>query len=63
METVHDLAGDLRAEIARRNLPVYVLAARVRLHPVRLGRMLRGRLTLTTEMATRIRSAIEQAEA
>lgn len=52
-------AADLRAELARRELPVYILAARVRLHPVRLGRILKGRLTLTPALAERIRSAIE----
>ncbi len=47
-------AADIRAEIARRNVPRYILAARVRVHPIRLGRLLNGRLTLTPELAQRI---------
>jgi plasmid maintenance system antidote protein VapI len=52
--------ADLRAEIARRDIPVYILAARLPMHPVRLGRLLRGRLTLTPEMAVRILRALEE---
>ena len=54
-------AADIRAEIARRNVPLYVLAARVRLHPVRLGRLLNGRLTLTLEIAQRIMRSLDEA--
>lgn len=60
MQTI--TADDLRAELARRRLPVYVLAARVRLHPVRLGRLLSRRLTLTPELATRILDGIRSEE-
>lgn len=56
MDTI--TAADLRAELARRRLPVYILAARVRLHPVRLGRMLSGRVSLTAPIAERIMRAI-----
>jgi hypothetical protein len=45
---------DLRAELARRRLPIYMLAARVRINPIRLGRLLNGRLTLTPALAERI---------
>jgi hypothetical protein len=54
-------APDIRAEIARRNVPRYVLAAYARLHPVRLGRLLNGRLTLTPVLAERIMRALEEA--
>jgi hypothetical protein len=51
-------AEDLRAERARQNVPAYIVAARARIHPTRLGRLLRGRITLTPEIAARILSAI-----
>jgi len=54
-------ADDLRAEIARRNLHNYIVAARIPLHPVRLGRVLNGHSRLTPELADRIMQAIEGA--
>jgi len=51
-------AADLRAKLARLRVPVYVVAARVRIHPVRLGQLLNERITLTPAMAARIESAI-----
>ena len=54
-----DTARELRAEIARRQVPIYVLAARVGLHPGRLGMMLRGRIHLTDAYANKIKDALE----
>lgn len=56
-------APDIKAEIARRDVPRYVLAGYARLHPVTLGRLLNGRLTLTPALAERIMHAIEEAAA
>jgi plasmid maintenance system antidote protein VapI len=53
-------APDIRAEIARRGVPRYVLAAYARLHPVKLGRLLNGRVTLTPVLAERIMRALDQ---
>jgi hypothetical protein len=53
-------AEDLRAELARRRLPAYVVGARARIHPTRLGRLLRERITLTPELAARIWRAIHE---
>lgn len=47
-------AADLRAELARRQIPLYKLAARVGLHPGRLGMVLNGRAALSSELAQRI---------
>ena len=49
----------LRFEILRRDVRLYRLAARLDVHPSRLGRILRGRLPLSEDLATRIRVAIE----
>jgi plasmid maintenance system antidote protein VapI len=54
-------AADIRAGIARRNVPRYVLAARIRIHPMRLGRLLNGRLTLTPELAQRVMHGLNEA--
>ena len=47
------LAAELRAEVARQLIPVYVLASRVGLHPAHLGQVLRGRRPLPPELADR----------
>jgi hypothetical protein len=52
-------AGDLRAARARAQVPLYLLAARVEVHPVRLGGLLSGRIPLQPDMAERIAAAIE----
>jgi plasmid maintenance system antidote protein VapI len=52
-------ADDVRAECARRRLPLYMLAAKVGLHPVRLGRFLNGHRPLSPELAERIRRALD----
>ncbi|MFN8532693.1 MAG: hypothetical protein U0556_04020 [Dehalococcoidia bacterium] len=51
-------APDLRAEIARRQIRVYELAAAVHIHPGRLGCMLSERLPMPAEVADRIDRAI-----
>ena len=56
-----DVAADLRAEIARRQIRLYDLAALVGRHPAGLGQMLRGRRPLTPELAERIRQALDAA--
>lgn len=53
-----DLAAELRAEVARQMVPVYVLASRVGLHPAHLGQVLRGRRPLPPELAQRISRAL-----
>ena len=53
-------AEDLRAELARRQIPLYILAATVGTHPGRLGMMLGGKLTLPPAMATRVFGALEK---
>jgi hypothetical protein len=52
--------ADLRAAIARRRVPIYVLAPRLKIHPTRLGAMLSERVPLPPETAERIAEAIEQ---
>jgi hypothetical protein len=52
-------AADLRARLARERRPIYIVAARAKIHPVRLGRLLAGRLTLTPALAARITDAID----
>jgi len=56
--TEEALAAELRAEVARRLIPVYVLASRVGLHPAHLGQVLRGRRRLPPELAERIARAL-----
>ncbi len=51
---------DLRAELARHKIPAYVVAARIRLNPVALSRLLHGHVPLTADLARRIMAAIEQ---
>jgi plasmid maintenance system antidote protein VapI len=52
-------AADLRAELARRRLPIFRVAARLDVHPTTLGKVLNERLPLSPELASRIASAIE----
>lgn len=49
---------DLRAEIARRQVRVYALAARVSIHPGRLGQMLNEKLPMPDSVAERIVKAL-----
>ena len=53
-------AADLRADVARLQVPVYQLGAVVRVHPGRLGMMLRGSIPLSPTMAVRIRRALDE---
>ena len=53
--------GDLRAEIARRQLVRYHLAADVGVHPARLGQMLLGKAPMPTEIAQKLTEAVESA--
>jgi plasmid maintenance system antidote protein VapI len=50
--------GDLRAEIARRQILVYTLAAQIGLHPGRLGQMLNERLPMPVDVAARVGAAL-----
>jgi plasmid maintenance system antidote protein VapI len=52
--------GDLRAAIARQRIPIYQLAAEVRLHPGRLAQMLNERIPLPNDVATRISKALDR---
>lgn len=51
-------AEDLRAERARRQVKLYLLAVQVGLHPGRLGQVLNGNAPLTPEVADRIARAL-----
>jgi hypothetical protein len=51
-------AEDLRAERARKQIELYVLAERVGMHPGRLGAMLNERLPLRPAVAERIAEAL-----
>jgi hypothetical protein len=57
--------ADFRALIARRQAKLYVVAAAIQLNPQRLGLMLREKIPMTPEVASRLRSALarEQEEA
>jgi plasmid maintenance system antidote protein VapI len=59
--TVAPTAGDLRAEIARRRLKLYVLAPLVRMHPNNLSQVLRERRPLTPDLAARLMRVIGEA--
>ncbi len=52
--------ADLRAALARARLPIYVIAARVRIHPVRLGAMLRERIPIPPGMTELIFAAVRE---
>jgi plasmid maintenance system antidote protein VapI len=55
-------AADLRSDLARHELQIYAIAPLVKMHPARLGQVLRGKLPLTPELARRIHSAIHGEE-
>jgi hypothetical protein len=55
-------AADLRAAIARRRIPIYVLSARVGIHPTNLSAYLNEREQLSPQLADRIRVALEACE-
>lgn len=58
MEQAAPTAEDLRAERARRQVELYILAERVGMHPGRLGAMLNERLPLRPAFAERIAEAL-----
>ena len=51
-------AENLRAEVARRRVRLYELAAEIGMHPGRLGAMLNERMPLRPEMAERVAEAL-----
>jgi hypothetical protein len=52
--------ADLRALRARTQEPVYLLAARLRVHPGRLSMYLRGTLPMPAGLAQRIAAALKR---
>lgn len=52
-------AEDLRVLRAKTQTPIYLLAAKIPLHPSRLSGVLRGSVPLTPELASRIAAALE----
>lgn len=62
MPQTAETASDLRAELARRQIPRYKLAAQVGVHPGRLGQMLNGKLPLPEELATRLAQVLHEAD-
>lgn len=57
--TLAPSAADIRAELARRRVKLYLVAAAVHVHPVRLGQMLAEKVVLAPELAERVMRAIE----
>jgi hypothetical protein len=55
-----DTAAEIRAELARRQMARYMLAALVEIHPSRLGMMLSGKLPLPLDVAERISAALRR---
>ena len=55
------MAGiDLKVAAMRAGVPLYMVAAQARIHPVRLSRLLNEREALTERDAARIREAIAE---
>jgi hypothetical protein len=55
---MQNTAEDLRAEVARRRVHLYELAAAVGMHPGRLGAMLNEKLPLRPALAERVAEAL-----
>jgi plasmid maintenance system antidote protein VapI len=53
-------AADVRAAVARHKLKLYLLGARVRVHPARLSLIVNGHVPLTTDLAARLAQAIAE---
>jgi hypothetical protein len=53
--------SDLRADIARKQVPIYKLAAQVECHPARLGSMLRGTIPMPPALAAKIDAVLKSA--
>lgn len=61
METTERPLSDvIRGKLAELRVPIFVVSARIRIHPRRVGEMLNGHRELTPEIAARILQAIEQ---
>ena len=54
-------AADVRAAVARHQLKLYLLGARVGIHPARLSLIVNGHVPLTPELAQRLAKAIAEA--
>jgi hypothetical protein len=55
-------AADLRAAIARADLPIYIAAALAGMHPNRLSAYLGGRAPITAEIGQRVLRAVSEIE-
>ncbi len=53
-------AADVRAALARANVPIYVICGRIKLHPVNFSRILNEHLPLNPDLGRRVMAAIEQ---
>jgi plasmid maintenance system antidote protein VapI len=53
-------AADIRAAVARHKLRLYLLAARIQVHPARLSLIVNGHAPLTPELAERLARAIAE---
>ncbi len=51
---------ELRVEIYRARIPFYIIAARARVHPVTLSRILNGKRALRPELVERILRALQE---
>ena len=51
--------SEFRAELARRQMPRYVAAVSVGIHPARLGRMLNERVPMPAKVAERLAQALQ----
>jgi hypothetical protein len=50
---------DLKAEIARSGLPIYVVAGQAKINPYHLSRVFNGRVPLDDKTAVRVMAAIQ----
>lgn len=53
-------SNDLRARLAHHGVYGYRIAARIRINPIKLSRILNGHVPLTDDLAVRILRAIEE---
>lgn len=51
-------AADLRAERARRQIPIFLIASKVGIHPGRLGQILNEKYPATPRMVVKIARAL-----
>lgn len=57
-ETAASRALQLRGKIAESNIPLYIVAATVGVHPGPLGQMLLGRIPMPAGIAARIEASL-----